>query len=216
MNTLKNILKISSLLLILALASCKKDNPKPEVFDITKYIIAGKVSFGHPYIIAIEPGNKATLTSHGFSEGTYTYVNGVLDFNFSDGEVECSFTIENGNIKAFDGPALINSYNLIKVPATNQLAGKTFTGTYYRLDNTVLHQNFFYSFSANDNKVGVGYTVGMPVRTETYSTIGNIAALVDIGNSDDRELMVLINGKLEVGYSQSSPTAKYIGSFTQQ
>jgi len=216
MKNLSNLLKISSLLLILVLASCKKDDPKPEVFDITRFVIAGKVSFGHPYIIAMEPGNKATLTSHGFSEGTYTYVDGVLSFNFTDGEVVCAFTIENDNIKAFDGPALINTYNLIKVPETNQLAGKTFAGTYYRLDNTVLHQNFFYSFYANHNKVGVGYTVGTPVRTENYTIIGNIAALVDIENSDDRELMVLINGKLEVGYRQSNPSATYIGSFTLQ
>lgn len=214
MNSLKTILKLSSLLLLLVLASCKKNDPKPEVFDITKHIIAGKVSFGYPYIITIEPGNRAKLTSYGISDGTYTYTDGVLNFNFNDGEVICSFTIENGGIKKYTGPVLINSYNLIKVPETNLLAGQTYKGTYYRLDNTVLHQNFFYSFSGN--KVDVGYSVGNAVRTEDYTSIGNIAALVDIKDSDDHELMILINGKLEVGYSQSNPGAEYVGSFTQQ
>lgn len=178
MNAIKNILKLSSLLLILALASCKKNDPQPEEFDITKHIIAGKVSFGYPYIITIEPGNKAKLTSYSISDGTYTFVDGVLNFNFNDGEVICSFTIQNGGVKKYTGPALINTYNLIKVPETNQLAGHVYAGTYYRLDNTVLHQNFYYIFSAN--KVDVGYSVGNAVRTENYTLIGNIAALVDI------------------------------------
>lgn len=212
MKNLRNMLKILPLLLLVVLAGCKKDNPKPEMFDITNYVIAGRVSFGYPYIITIASGNRAKLTSYGVSDGIYTYTDGVLNFNFNDGEVVCSFTIENGGIKKYTGPALINTYNLIKVPETNLLEGKAFSGSYYRFDNTVLHQNFFYSFSGN--KVDVGYSVGTAVRTENYTSIGNIASLVDLENSN--ELMILINGKLEVGYSQSNPRAEYVGSFKQQ
>ena len=86
-------------------------------------------------------------------------------------------------------------------------------------DKSVLHPNFFYSFSAIENKVGAGLNTGTVIRTENYISIGNIAAWVDdvagVGN-EDKEFMVLVNGKLEVGYHQKKPYMDYYGTFTQK
>lgn len=53
---MKNVLKMLPILLLTILVSCKKKDPKPEVFDITKYSIVGKFKTGPPYIISIETG----------------------------------------------------------------------------------------------------------------------------------------------------------------
>lgn len=215
MKTMKTVFKLATIFLMV-FAGCKKNSPKPDVFNMTNYVIVGKLADGRPYVLDFEAGDKATLTHLSVSGCKYSYTDGVLKLIINEGELVCSFVIENGRIKSYQGPVIISTYDLVAIPATNQLAGKTFSGTYYKPDKSVLHQNFFYSFAPDGNKVGAGYAVGTPaVRIENYTLIGNIAAWVNIANSSDIELMVLINGKLEVGYYNSSQD-RYTGSFIQQ
>jgi len=131
-----------------------------------------------------------------------------------------TFTIENDkitSIKALDGS--VSEYSLIKKPATNQLAGKTFKGKYLKKDGSVLHENFFYTFLADGKTVEVGLLIGAKTRTETYTNVGNIGAQIDkvSGTANDREIMILVDGKLQVNYRDniSKPNQIYHGIFEQ-
>ncbi|MCB0455517.1 MAG: hypothetical protein KDC62_09020 [Aequorivita sp.] len=104
---------------------------------------------------------------------------------------------------------------LVKKEESNQLAGKTFAGTYYNADMTVLHPNFFYAYHNNDDKYDAGFEVGTALRTETYTSLGNIAS-VRVLDNQDVELMVLVNGKLEVNYYAKIEDTVHYGSFTKQ
>ncbi|TKC08933.1 hypothetical protein [Pedobacter frigoris] len=184
---MKNILKMLPILLLTILLSCKKKDPKPEVFDITKYSIVGKLSTGYPYIITIE-SDKAVLTSYSVSDGKYTYTDGVLKLNFNGGEVICSFTIENGSIKAYVGPVIINTYDLVKIPATNQLEGKNFKGSWN--GSGYLTQVKFtgakYTEITNGQQNEVNYTL-----------INNLAVKKEEGINIT--VFMMLNGKLEGG-----------------
>ncbi|MFB2119865.1 hypothetical protein [Parapedobacter sp. 2B3] len=104
---------------------------------------------------------------------------------------------------------------LIKAQEKDQLAGKTFSGTYYHADMSVLHDNFFYSFAAGGNTVDVGLNVGTTLRTESYTSIGNFAARAELDNGDI-EFLVLVNGKLEVNYKAQGVAGNHYGTFTRQ
>jgi hypothetical protein len=88
---------------------------------------------------------------------------------------------------------------LLPETSSSQLAGKTFTGTYLQKNGAVLHQNFFYTFSNTGNQLQAGFQVGNPERGATYTPIGPWGVVADVSNGD-RELMVLVDGKLEADF----------------
>jgi hypothetical protein len=108
---------------------------------------------------------------------------------------------------------------VIKASGRNQLTGKTYAGTYYKSDRSVLHQNFLYSFASDGETVNAGFIPGTIERTERYTKIGNIAARAALDNGDF-EFMILVNGKLEVNYQTAinfpSLLPNFHGTFTQQ
>ncbi len=104
---------------------------------------------------------------------------------------------------------------LIKKEETNQLAGKTFAGTYFNADMSVLHPDFFYGFHSNEDKYDAGFEVGTVLRTETYFPFDNSFVIKKLDNNDV-ELMVLVNGKLEVNYYAEAIDAVHFGSFEEQ
>src|SRR5690606_41444259 len=114
---------------------------------------------------------------------------------------------------------VITEFVLIKEPASIQLAGKSFSGTYYKGDKSILPQNFFYSFAADGNTVDAGFNPETAERTENYTPVGNIAARAVLDNGDT-EFMVLVNGQLKVNYKiyfLVFPTwPDYYGAFTHQ
>jgi len=227
MKNLKILLALFSTGIIM-FTSCKKDkvgkDDDKSAFDInnaTGYYIYVKYGNGstvayRPWLFEFGPGK--TLKFYDASaegNGTHIYPYEVIDGNIVGiKEMDFRFAIENGKVTSND--AILGGPILIKAPQTNQLAGKTFAGTYYYASGGVLHKNFFYSFAPRENKVGAGLNIGNVVRTENYSSIGNIAAWVAIAGSDDLEFMVLVNGKLEVSYFQKKPYAVHSGSFTLQ
>ena len=189
------------ILLLTIMVSCKKKDPKSEAFDITKHAIIGKLSNGYPYIIAID-GDKTTMNLFATTIGTYTYVNNVFKFNFQN-EVVGSFVIENGQIKSYDGPAILNTYELVKIPFVNQFAGKTFKGRW----NNIVHQTTV-KFTATqfteitDNQQSV----------VDYTVINNLAVKKEVGG--DFTLFIMLNDKLEGGRNKYPNTLW--GTFMKQ
>ncbi|RYD97034.1 MAG: hypothetical protein EOP54_12080 [Sphingobacteriales bacterium] len=205
---MKYFLKLSTLLLVASsiFLSCKKDKENEPQFDINSpagYVVAGKFSImvqgnlmNIPIVFEFLANQKVKLA---YIEGT-----GDLDYIVSKDTILLNgikLLIKDDRVTYFrfgqDEHANYN-FKLLKKPASNTLRGKTFAGTYYNPDNTVLHPDFFYGFHASEDKVAAGYTVGAPVRTETYTPVGNVAALVH-GNGFN-EFMLLNEGKLEAMY----------------
>lgn len=199
---MKNILKLLPILLLTILLSCKKKDPKPEVFEITKHAIIGKLSGGYPYIINLEGADKAILTHYSVTNGSYTYVNRVFKFNF-DNEVVGSFVIENGQIKSYNGPLVINTYDMVKIPVTNQFEGKTFKGNW----NGIGH-------STQIKFTGTKYTeITNNQQTEAnYMLINNLAVKKQEANSIT--LFIMMHNKLEGG--RSAYPINVWGTFTMQ
>lgn len=225
MRHLINTKTMALVVLLITFMSCKKNEVKKEEdkpkFDINNpigYFIYLKSANDNgtwviPALMEFRPGKTLKYYSSKDKNQIYPYevIDGntinIVGFNYR-------FVIENDKIST--EVTRFKEIALLKAEETNQLAGKTFTGTYHQPDKSVLHQNFFYSFSANENKLGAGFKPDVVMRTENYTVIGNIAAMVDVAGNDDAEFMVLVNGKLEVGYYQDKPYSEYYGIFTQQ
>lgn len=202
-----------------ALTSCSKDdNPivdEPnETFDVNRpegYFLYYKGGGFLNGLFEFLPGKK--VKTHGAGNSNireYTVVDNNIDIEGGIGTVR--FVVEGDSVWSPD--PYYTETALIKAPESDQLAGRTFSGTYYNADMSVLHSNFFYSFAASGNTVGAGFDVGTSVRTENYTSIGNFAARAELGNGDT-EFMVLVSGTLEVNYRASNHVFHY-GTFTQQ
>ncbi|NGF57526.1 hypothetical protein G5B00_13490 [Parapedobacter sp. SGR-10] len=220
------------LLAILALSACKKDDPSEEEtgFDInnpegymifTKYTCPDCYSSNYIYLFDFLPGKRIrTYSSYlATSEADYTVVGGNTIVTDPLGGFSYTFTFANRRITDVQNPHFtFSDTTLIQKSTVNQLAGKTFKGKYYRKDGTVLHENFWYRF-AGDNKVEVSALAsGITQRTESYVNVGNIAAWVKSvsGANTDSEIMVLVDGKLEVNYRDQTGGVKvYHGTFDE-
>jgi len=204
-----------------ALTSCSKDDDiqPEETFDINN--LAG-------YFLYYESSNFNSIYPY---RRIYLleFTSGKICKRYSVfGEDFYPYTIEEGNIIntgftqfLLDGDSILdinNKYkeiNLIKVPESNQLAGKIFGGTYYLANMSVLHPNFFYSFAAEGYKLDAGFIIGTTQRIQNYTPIGNVAARSELDNGDT-EFMVLVNGKLEVNYKVKDVGGNHYGTFEEQ
>lgn len=216
-------------------ASCKKDGEaKTATFDLNKikleeYCIytnhrAKNGTFkNEKQLYDFKPGNKVDIytaqTSGGY-QYSYTIVNNhLLDI---EGTLYIITFDGNGKITAITHPNanyLFERPVFIKKTTTDQLAGKTFTGRYYTQEGADIHnKNLIYKFLSN-GKVAAGFDVNNPVRTENYTPIGNIGAAADItGMNNSSEIMVLIDGKLEVNTwnAVANPARLEYGTFIEQ
>nr|WP_121272079.1 hypothetical protein [Pedobacter schmidteae] len=221
MKSLINNVMAVSMMILLTFASCKKNEVKKEEakFDINNpvgYFIYVRFSINgswpSSWLFEFSPGKTLKFHEASAVNGqVYTYE--VIDGNIiSLKGLNYRFLIENGKITSEN----FEQVALVKASETNQLRGKTFAGTYYKPNHSVLHENFFYSFSSTENKVDAGFKVGTAVRTETYKTIGNIAAWADKDGTGDIEFLLLLDGKLEVNYYNKTIGTRYYGSFSPQ
>jgi hypothetical protein len=215
-----------AMLLLFTATSCKKDDIKNDdplsQFDINDPVgyfiyvktVDGDGNWASPGLLEFRPGQAMKIydvSLQGYSYPLYKYEK-TSSNTIKVTNLNYEFVIENGKVTSKD--ARFKELVLIKHAETNQLSGKTFAGTYYRPDNSILHQSFFYSYA--ESSFTAGYKVGAAVRMETYSSIGNIASWSRVSGTKDVEFMVLVNGKLEAGYNQDQPLQRYYGSFTQQ
>jgi len=224
MKHLINTMTTALVVLLITFMSCKKnevekekEKPKFDINNPVGYFIYLKMANDDgtwivPTILEFRPGK--TL-KHYTARDSQTYAYEILDGNVINlVGLNYRFVIEDGKITT--EVTRFKEVTLLKAEETNQLAGKTFAGIYYKPDGSVLHPNFFYNFSGNENKVGAGLKIGTVIRTENYTSIGNIAAVAAIAGNEDKEFMVLVNGKLEVSYYQKNPYSEYYGTFTKQ
>ncbi|SDC89957.1 hypothetical protein [Niabella drilacis] len=191
------------------LFSCKKNNddaaPGFNINQLEGYVISGAVirSTGFtPFAAEFLPGQKVKL---GYETFYYDSKDYVIDKDTLKVNDNIKLVIKNKKVTHYyyyssnpytPGSSTHDlSFNLYKKPEASQLQGKTFTGTYYNYpDGSVLHNSFYYKFAQNTNTLAAGFTIGMPVRSNPYINIGNVAAFAQPGN--DRELMVWHNGRL--------------------
>lgn len=156
----------------LTISSCKKDRIAAS-FDINNpkgYAIIMTKNFDYPVpIIAVfNDGNKLTYAGQEtYGNSTFKVSNNEMILD-DDGE-ELRFTIQNDKIISHSNR--MKTAVLIKVPEEDQLMGKTFTGSYYNANGSVLHPTFFYAFESFEKKVNAGYQLGNIIRTETYTQL---------------------------------------------
>lgn len=229
---MKAKLLINSLLVLIMFCtalftSCSKDDnmqpePERETFDIHNpegcflYVLDARGDGSDPVIWLYEFLPGKILRRHSVSK--------YFDFPYT---IRDGNTIVSGDDRefVFEGDTILSDYLffreivLIKTQANYLLSGKTFSGTYYKKDKSILHQNFFYSFHADRFWVDAGFSPGTPMRTEEYTTIGGFAARAELANGD-KEFMVLVNNKLQVNYRVKTDSyslwPNYHGTFTQQ
>lgn len=216
-------LSLTLLMLAITFSSCKKEVVKKEEekpkFDINNpvgYFIYSKQTLSglwpSIWLLEFRPGKTLKLY-----EASPLRDGQIISYEVIDGNIvslkgmNYRFLIENGEITSPNFATVA----LIKAAETDLLSGKTFAGTYYTPEHKVYHEKFFYSFSDKEKKVNIGFNVGATVRTETYRTVGNIAAWVDKNGAGDIEFLLLLNGKLEVNYYDNRGI-RYYGTFNQQ
>lgn len=185
MKAFKNSSTLLVLIISIVILSCKKDkNANKSGFDINNpqgyaIVMMNNTAQPTPVIAVFREGNKVTLASTStYGTSTFEVVNDEIIID--DDGYKLPFKIQNGKIISYKNS--LKSAELIKIPAEDQLADKTFTGTYYKNDGSVLHPNFYYSFHSFGNKVDAGFKVGTSLRTENYVPIGNVAAFIRNGN----------------------------------
>lgn len=194
-----------------------------DISNIQEYFIYSKFQDDGSYIYKVlldfQPDNKFIWQNVSVrSTGPYTLRDDNTTITTENGGGP-TLTIDNGKIIGItQSTRTFSDFTFIHKPSTTpSLVGKTFVGSYLRSNGTILHQNFFYRFKAN-NQVEVGANAGTSTtRTETYTPIGNIGAWVQSvsGTNGHRELLLLINGKLEVSYLEASPFMLHHGSFAE-
>jgi len=226
-NNMKRV-KTRSLLILLiggmaALTSCSKDDgARPsETFDIRQleghylYVRQSNLDGSVPGFMLMEFMGGQILKLSAVSEDRnipYTIV------NTNTIEILDSVRIVFERDSIWSTLELLTEFALIKAPESDQLAGKTFTGTYYHADKSVLHQNFYYRFAAGGNTFDAGFNLGTVERTESYTPINPIAARATLDNGDT-EFMIWVNGQLKVNYKVYSPESTwpdFHGFFTRQ
>lgn len=205
---MKTIQITLTLLLFLSLTVCKKnkDTVPDTQFDINNpqgyAIVIKHKNFSYAGISAavliFQAADKQMVNGYDmFGERTFRYhVNGNV-LKIADPEIIYEFRIEKDKLIVLDSRA--EKADLIKIPAENQLLGKTFTGKYYNANGTVHQASFFYAFWKEGNKVNVGYQLGTTMRTETYFPVANIGALVK-GNGFTEFVLAMPDGAVACTY----------------
>lgn len=226
---MKTLLKKTIWLLLIALTSCDDEKKEPQKFDLStadlsQYFIFSKVKYNSGItknevrLFDFEPGEKVkTITVSNIGNSNYT----VIDENklkIDSPNITLTFN-EKGEVTSTDlvvGNYTYEEFHLLKKADNNQLSGKTFSGTYYVGDGSVLHQSFFYQFDGGSLKAGTNFP--KIEREGSYTNIGNLAAynnkVTELAN--DREIMVLHEGKLHVSYHDYRNFKIYYGTFNEK
>lgn len=221
---MKKLMTIWMLSLVAGLTSCKDESEKTLTgfninepvgyFIYAKYNISGS---GNPVktLLEFKADNKLRLYT------TELPINQVVLVPY---EIVDDYTIKvdrkSDKLFMFSKDSItstIPSYThlkLLKQSGKNELSGKTFTGSYYKANNQVLHPSFFYRFG--ENEISAGFKTDNVVRKTNYTTIGGIAAISGVPGTQDVELVTLVNQKLETDYWSASNNTHQHAALTEQ
>ncbi len=239
MNTIQKKIKlILSQLLIIGMAiicvtSCSKndDLEDGETFDINRlseYILYLRRDDANAKnsirIYDFREGNTAFLYASGGNFGAQTSYTIVENNTIKIGNNVEATVDQQGNVISMTythpiNPSIIQEYKhftLIKKSATNQFAGKSFTGNYlYSSDNTLAGAPVTYQFDSNGNLLTGLMTINGAVRNPNVHLIGNVAHFYSATKNavTDYESMVIRNGKLEVSYKANDTDLYLYGTF---
>lgn len=224
-------------LMMLSISACKKSEVKPEQdqFDIDNLL---------DYYIVIkhfEQNNSTHATPHliqffgnpnksiGFNDWHYEKVQQGLDvgvlrigsmqyenntFHFNKNLLSgFSLLYKGGELKSIESPDKLQA-KLIKIPASNSFAGKTFIGKYYKEDGSVLHETFFYQFAEDSNRLSAGLVYPTVLRTNDFKM--DHPAMGSGKYNEDRELLIYDGEKLLASYYDKANYKIYYGEFVEQ
>ncbi|UPQ77716.1 hypothetical protein M0M57_08720 [Flavobacterium azooxidireducens] len=164
------IKKLVFFLSVMLMISCSDDDSSSfETFNITEYIIGGKL-VNNRVCIMIFSSNGLVRIINVDEEMQLSY---TIDGNSVILEDYGSFEVENDEI-IFDDLNDINFENavLLKKPEENQLKGKTFSGM---LSNIGFQFEHFVRFSNNGNLYGANETFETATPNDNYDLIGNVS-----------------------------------------
>lgn len=206
------------LLLSTVIASCSKNSTKPEQQE------ADFFSNPKDYALFIRYNNNSIALLE-FRDNNRIYESNIIqdDDMITYVKVDAhTIDIPDRNIRikrsGVELPANVKEHYLVKKTEQNGLAGNTYEGSYLRQDGSVLHQNFFYTFGANNSdNLAAGFIVGTPVRNEKYTLFANMAARVSkVTTQGDTEYMIALGDKLYVSYSTYGQSTMHYGVFTKK
>nr|WP_068891819.1 hypothetical protein [Pedobacter panaciterrae] len=203
------------------LNACKKNNavspePKEEPFDIKQYILVEKQKTSNTanaepmlFIRTFEPQSKSTLyTILGpLTRYLYSYNDGVLKIFRGDNTLDQEFKITNNTITLISNTDVSYSCQLIKIPASNQLDGNTYSGGWMPRGSLI---SYYASLKFTDTRYAEA-ALNVPVPDKEYTLIKNVGAY--IFNNNTKTLLVLMGEKLE---GSKYGTSELAGVFTKQ
>ena len=222
------IVKITSMLvLLMSLMSCEKESGEiapdttkelAKIVDITNYVIIGKSYLGIeqiPYLISLHADGKARFElPGGHIPYSYTYNDEVLTLDQNGGNL-IRIRIRQDSISSFISTTKeFASYQLIKIPSTNLLAGNSFGGVWKMIvAGASAPQLSTVKFTDTQYAEATLYN---PIPNKSYSVLHNIAAKTLDPVTQHAALWVLMDGKLE-GYRYNLASEKhYSGTFIKQ
>lgn len=211
--------------------SCKKDDPGAKIssFDIQNpegyyiYVKRQTTEGKDPTCEVFEFMPAKSLRGYSLeSDGTlstitanYTIIdNSILDIPIQGGG-SLRIEIKDGKIVGTNYGEIFKDLTLLKKTDSYPFSGKSFAGKYYRRDNSIFRNSFFYTFDASSTAISAGLTFPNVERTGTYELIGNFAALSAMSNGD-LEFLVKVNNTLRTQYYDKVNNRRLYGEFTQQ
>lgn len=225
---MKNITLILFVLMTCIVMSCKKEKNTitSDEFDINNpfdYILYIDDLDGLKHtLVEFLPNNKLNF---------YEFESGGLDTSITTYEIvgkntllinnEYTVVLDSNKISFSDGSSVeTGKCRLIKIPATNQLLGKTFSGKYYNYLGVIKYNNYFYAFNNNIANYEAGFIIGQTKRLTTYTNLFNIASYATLPNTinsslKDEELLILIDNKLITQYADQYYKSRFTGTFTE-
>jgi len=202
---MKNILKLTAVMLFAVLASCKKDAKVADMpTDLNQYYVAGKFSYQEgpaiPFAFIPSSPTKGLFVYLGEQEDVdYTFENNQLSTTISGAKFTCD--IKGGKVENI----IVNSAVLDIVAAVLNkkqdpalaFTGKRFESPLKKLDGTVVYDQYYFEFNADPQQL---IYKSNPVSGSYLIFAKSYELLVDgcFHNEDTDTFAVMMNGKLEL------------------
>ena len=202
---MKNLIYLTSAILLLTFSACKKEKIKKEetkaTLDIKQYFISGTYlrtignkNFEHPYVVTFEENGQAIIYDWGAVNNitvSYTFENNKITVNYG-GATNWIFTVADDNISKTEGlQSYYLSSNLYKIPGSNQFTGNWYSGMMMSRENS---SSMFFAYKFTDTQYQE--TIHISPTTYAYTVIKNVMAISK--EKGTAKYFLALNGKLMV------------------